>query len=148
MNQYAKMLHDKGAFKVFLLKDLEQLSYKQANDQLKTQEELHEDIIVIFVKKMIEAWFLADTNTLSKVLKSPKLNPVSNPEKVDNPYKELKDKLKQVNKHYSKFGKPDIASLFLDHGFTFKNAAAHRQCKSAQKFHETLQSLGNSKKTQ
>ncbi len=130
--------------KIIIIKDLEQLPcISSLKTQLNKNDTFTNENILIVAKKMIEAWFLADTETLSKILKQPNLKPIKNPENYKNPYKELKKILTSVNKNYKRLTKPAIANLFIKNGFSFENANNHSQCHSVSYFVKTLRDLNN-----
>ncbi len=132
----------KGAEKVIVLKDLEQLSDKEALlRQIQQKDTLTNDNILVVVKRMIEAWFLADTNALQNI--NANINRIHNPENIQNPYHKLKMILGQVNKHYKRKTKVQLADLFIDKEFSFGNAAKHPQCHSVREFVDILRELGN-----
>ncbi len=127
------------AEKVIIIKDLEQLADEEALlKELKKKEDLPDsNILVVVVKRMIEAWFLADNETVGKILRK-NVKPFNNPENEINPHKTLQNKL---GKQYQDLGKPAIAKLFIRHGFTIENAAKHNQCHSAKEFIKTIENL-------
>lgn len=87
---------------------------------------------------MIEAWFLADTTTIGKILRMKKLKPFNSPENETNPHLTLQNKL---GDRYNDLGKPAIAALFIRHGFTIEKAAKHNQCHSAKNFIKVIENL-------
>jgi len=97
---------------------------------------------IILAKKAIEAWFLADSNLLSK-LTNQKLNYFELPESTElMPYEECKNILLQ----YTNRGtgtKVVFVKKVLKHGFKIENAAQHQNCQSAKYFIEKLQLIGS-----
>ena len=133
------LLNRKSVEKVIILKDLEQLpTEKDLINQLKSKEKITNKNIIVIVKKMFEAWLLADTNTIKKILRQKKLKPFNNPENETNPHSTLQNKL---GSKYKNLGKPAIAKLFIRHGFTINNAAKHKQCHSAKNFLKIIENL-------
>jgi len=147
INYYTEHLQNKGAVEIIILKDLEQLScYSELKNQLNPFgiSNIHK---VIGVKKMMEAWFLADDDTIRKILRigaSTPFNSNHNPETVNNPYEKICELLKQhSNSQGQKFNKKKptktlLAKRFIDNGFTIENASKHPNCPSAKYFIDYL----------
>ncbi len=133
------LINRNKAKKVIIIKDLEQLATEETLiTQLKKKETITDKNEIFIVKKMTEAWFLSDTDTLKKILRTRNLRPFNNPEGETNPHRTLKNRLGQK---YKDLSKPDIAKLFLKNGFTIKNATEHKQCHSAKAFLKMLKKL-------
>ncbi len=133
------LINRKNAEKVIIIKDLEQLSDEKALlNELKKKEKITDKNILIIVEKMIEAWFLADTTTIRKILKNNKIKEFNSPENETNPHRTLRNKL---GNNYKNLGKPAIAKLFIKYGFTIENAAKHKQCHSAKNFLKKIRKL-------
>jgi hypothetical protein len=100
-----------------------------------------ESVQKVIVEKTIESWFLADTEALQKVFSSDNII-VEFPEKVKNPFNELK----QISKEKENRGISDkliFAARMLNNGFSIENAAKHPNCDSAKYFIKKLKSLSN-----
>ncbi len=127
-----------NAEKVIIIKDLEQLADKESVlKELKKKEKISNNNSLVIVKRMIEAWFLADNETMGRILRN-KIKPFNNPENEINPHRTLQNKL---GRGYQDLGKPAIANLFITNGFTIENAAKHSQCHSAKEFIKTIEEL-------
>jgi hypothetical protein len=124
---FIESLKDDGAEKIFILTDLDKdLCITKTKERINAPE----TIIVVIAVKQIEAWFLADSITLSKVF-----------EKgfhFDFPENEIipRDKLREifVKEIGRGFGdsKPKFAYNFIKNGFSVLNAANHPNCDSAK----------------
>ncbi len=143
-NETEDFLNKETNIVVIVLKDLEQLpDVNTLKKQIENNDKLTKDNILVVANKMIEAWFLADTQTLKNI--NSKLLKVKNPEAYTDPKSELKRRLQQVNKNYRKLTEVTTANLFIRNGFSFENAAEHEQCHSAKKFVEVLKKLSKKK---
>ncbi len=128
----------KYAKKVIIIKDLEQLPDKEALlKELKKKETITHENIVVVVKRMIEAWLLADNITIGEIVRK-KQKIFTNPENETDPHGTLK---RILGNRYRYLSKPAIAKLFIDKGFTIENAANHKQCHSAREFIKILADL-------
>ena len=144
-NETEDFLNKEANIVVIVLKDLEPLpDINTLKKQIENNDKLAKNNILVVANKMIEAWFLADTDAMKKI--NSKLNIVNKPESYTNPSSELKRRLKKINKNYGRLSKPAMANLFIRKGFSFENAAKHGQCHSAKKFVEVLKKLNNKKK--
>lgn len=100
----------------------------------------HYNQIVIVAVKAIEAWFLADTMTLT-TLTNVSIH-VDNPEWIDNPFEMLQQLF--LDKTGRGIGtKPMLARRMLKYGFTIERAAQHPNCPSARYFLTKLQTLAS-----
>lgn len=107
----------------------------------KTKERINapEGMIVIVAKQEVEAWFLADSNMLSKWFKK----------NFEFEYPELESDPRQVLKNLSLINtgrgiwssKPKFANSMINNGFSILNAAAHPNCSSAKYFINKLQTI-------
>ncbi len=124
---FIESLKDDGAEKIFILTDLEKdVSITNAKNRINAPE----NIIVVIAVKQIEAWFLADSITLSKMFG--KEFYFDFPENENIP----RDKLRElfVKETGRGFGdsKPKFAYNFIKNGFSLLNAANHPNCNSAK----------------
>ncbi|MFQ5447958.1 MAG: hypothetical protein ACE5FF_13600 [Saprospiraceae bacterium] len=94
--------------------------------------------LVIIAVKAIEAWFLADSATISSYLK---FNfHCEFPEKILKPLDHIKQaKLERTGRGVNH--KKQLCSRMLLNGFSIENAAAHPNCPSAKYFLEKIKSL-------
>lgn len=96
----------------------------------------HDKIDIIFVAvKALEAWYLADTDSMKKLFDD--LNFFENsPENTTvMPYEYLKDLVKQKGLHRGLGSKPSLAKKMVkNYQFSIENAARHPNCASAKKF--------------
>jgi hypothetical protein len=137
INSLIEILKEKGAEHIFVIRDLEDLECVV----LARNEINSESVQKVIVEKTIESWFLADTEALQKVFSSDNII-VEFPEKVKNPFNELK----QISKEKENRGISDkliFAARMLNNGFSIENAAKHPNCDSAKYFIKKLKSLSN-----
>ena len=100
----------------------------------------HNDQIIIVAVKKIEAWFLADGLTLTRLTAAPMA--VDSPEVADNPFGEIQKLL--ISKTGRGIGtKPMLARRMIKYGFTIERAAQHPNCPSARYFLTKLQTLAS-----
>ncbi len=92
--------------------------------------------VIVSVKK-IEAWFLADSITLSSIFKG-KFE-FENPENETDPRQILKDLFVAKTGRGIGDSKPKFATRMVNNGFSVVNAAAHPNCSSAKYFLQKLQ---------
>jgi hypothetical protein len=94
--------------------------------------------IVIVAVKAIEAWFLADTLTLTALTNV--TTHIEHPEQDKQPFETIRQIF--LNKTGRGIGtKPMLARRMLKYGFTIENAAQHPNCPSATYFLTKLQTL-------
>lgn len=133
-----RLINRNNAKKVVIIKDLEQLpSEEDLRKQLNAHENISDKNVIVIVKKMIEAWFLADTNTMKKITGN-NWSKFNSPENEINPFRTLKNKLGGA---YRNISKPAMANLFIRKGFTITSAAKHPQCHSVRHFIEIIKKL-------
>ncbi len=136
--QHQEFLFEEGASKIFILTDLDK-------DECITKTKLRitesPNQVIIIAVKQIESWFLADNQTMSKILDED-FN-FEFPENVDIPIETIR------KIHFDKFnrglvGKDEklrLAKKMLNAGFSVQNAANHPNCPSAKYFLTKLQSI-------
>lgn len=148
---YSNILNKKGAEKVIIITDMEQSPcFIEVFERYK-EEDLEEYHKIIVVKRMGEAWLLADTNTLKGILRIGRdraFNGNNNPEAETNPHRKIYELL---TRHANRTGnkkkavkftsKPLLAKKFLDNGFTMDAAIEHPNCRSVKYFDDYLRSL-------
>jgi hypothetical protein len=124
---FIELLKDDGAEKIFILTDLD-----EDVCITKTKERIHapETVVVIISVKQIEAWFLADSATLSKVFG--KEYQFDFPEKENYPREKLREIFIAETGRGIGDSKPRFAKRFLNEGFSILNAANHPNCNSAK----------------
>lgn len=129
------ILKENGAEKIVIVTDLDNDACITLTKSRITSDE---NRIVIVAVKQIESWFLADSGTLSNLLKED--FEFSNPEDQMNPFETLKDLFKE--KKGRGIGTKDIfARHMLKYGFSVENAAQHPNCPSAAYFLKKLKQL-------
>ncbi|MCF8326132.1 MAG: DUF4276 family protein [Leadbetterella sp.] len=137
LNSLIDILKEKGAKHIFVIRDLEDLECI-----VLARNEINSDSVQkIIVEKTMESWFLADSEALQKVFSSEKVS-IEFPEKVENPFKHLK----QISLEKNNRGIGDkliFAARMLNNGFSIENAANHPNCDSAKYFIKKLKSLSN-----
>jgi hypothetical protein len=128
-------LLEEGAEKIFVITDLdEDVCITKTKERINAPSEI---IVIVSVKK-IEAWFLADGNTLSSIFK--RNFSFDNPENESDPRQVLKDLFIEKTGRGIGESKPKFATRMINNGFSVINSAAHPNCLSAQYFIQKLQS--------
>jgi len=133
----AQILRDQGAQWIVVLRDLDEMA--TAEDARKEVIDGN-DILVCVAVKELEAWFLADSETLSVIFKTNFF--CEFPELDAKPV----DQLKRLSIQYRNRGIDDkrkFTNLMLNAGFTVERAAEHPNCPSARYFLTTLQTLAS-----
>jgi hypothetical protein len=135
ISQHTRILEDKGATSILILTDLDlDLCITKTKERI---QPLANHIIVISVKE-IEAWFLADTESMRSFLKNPAFV-YDNPESNTNLFEEIR----QIRLEYTRRGigtKLMLANQLVKfHNFSIQNAAKHPNCSSAKYFLDTIQ---------
>jgi hypothetical protein len=124
IENYTKILLEKGAEKIFILADLENDGcVTKTKERIKPNTDIH---ILIISKKMIESWLLSDFETLKKVLKITKKSKFIyniNTETLDNPKKEIKSLLKKYRPNLKGINEKMIIQLFLENNFSLERAS-------------------------
>jgi hypothetical protein len=132
----AQILRNKGAEHIILLRDLDELPNLEAAQQEVIQAD---DISLCVAVRELEAWFLADSGTLSAIFKTNFY--------FDYPEQEAKplDTLNQLSRQYRNErgidDKRKFTNLMIANGFTIQRAAEHPNCSSARYFLTKLQAL-------
>lgn len=134
-----------GVEKIIILTDLDKdLCITKTKERiLKTENqvvEIENQFIIIAVKQ-IEAWFLADSISLSKVNKTE--ISFNFPEHESVPFETIRQQYFQIHNRgiVGKDEKKRLATKFLNAGFSIQNAASHPNCPSATYFLTKLEQL-------
>lgn len=128
---------DNGAKHIFVLVDLDDDSCITNTKQNLIQQS---NCNIIVCKRAIEAWFLADTQTLSALFK--RNAHFENPENPSVPY----DVINQMHKEAFNgrgVSKAILPIKLLGLGFTVEKAAGHANCPSARYLLEKIKTLKN-----
>lgn len=143
---YSDILQKKGAEKIVIVTDMEQLPcYTGVKERVRANEDLSEFHEIIIVKKMAEAWFIADTITMKKILRKGKKDKLNyTPEGYFDPYEKLCEIITQNSRIKKRSSKVKLAKQFIDNGFSIINAASHEKCSSAKYFINKLDEISNS----
>ncbi|HAK80103.1 MAG TPA: hypothetical protein DCM71_25165 [Runella sp.] len=133
---FQAFLKEKGADYIFILTDRDDDACITLTRQRISERD--NQYIIVAVQK-IEAWFLADSQTLSVMVG--KTTAVDYPESETVPF----EKIGNIIQHQTGRGigtrKVRFALNYLRKGFSLRNAAAHPNCPSARYFLNKLQSL-------
>lgn len=135
LQKFVDVLSIQGAEKIVIITDLDKDACITLTKNRITSDENR--IVIVAVKK-IESWFLADSSTLSDLLKEN--FEFSDPKNQMNPFETLKDLFKE--KKGRGIGTKNIfARHMLKYGFSVENAAQHPNCPSAAYFLKKLKQL-------
>ena len=131
------LFRNKGAEKIVILTDLDEDACVTVTKNRITNDE--NKIVIVAVRK-IESWFLADSITLSNLLKLEFY--FNKPEEEINPFDTLKETF--MNRQNRGIGVKDIfTARMLKYGFSLENAAAHPNCPSATYFLNKLKQIAD-----
>lgn len=133
---FTQILSDNGANKIIILTDLDK---DKCITETKKRIDPDNNYITIISAKSIEAWFLADSKTLSSLLK--RTISYEFPEEAVQPWETLKLLFIQQSDRGIGNNKIIVAKKMIKNGFTITNAAAHDNCTSAKYFVQKLKSL-------
>lgn len=136
MNTQVQLLRDAGAEWIVVLRDKDNV---ESFSTVKAEVYQASDVAICIAVQELEAWFLADSKTLSILFQVENFNYPS-PETVPKPF----DLLAALRKQYTGRGIGDkkiFARSMLGCGFTIEQAAQHPNCPSAGYFLTKLQSL-------
>ncbi len=137
MNTQIQLLRDAGATWIVVLRDMDNAP---SFSIVKTEVYQAADTVTCIAVQALEAWFLADSQTLHNLFQTSFEHP--NPEAVVNPVGELNT----LRKQYTSRGigdKKAFARTMLSCGFTIERAAAHENCPSARYFLTKLKTLAS-----
>lgn len=134
---FRKTLIEAGAEKIFIVTDLDADKCITVTKQRLQALEAEQVIIAV---RAIESWFLADSQTLSLLLKKP--IEIDFPEHETNPFETLRTIFIEESTSGRGVGtKPILARRMIKYGFTIERAAAHPNCPSARYFLTKLKEL-------
>ncbi len=137
MATQVQILRDSGASWIIVLRDLDDES---SHEIAKAKVYQAADVVCCLAVKELEAWFLADSMTLSLLIQ-----PDFFFELPEEPLKPI-EVLSQLRQQYRQRGiadKKGFSSIMVNNGFTIEAAAKHPNCPSAQYFLTTLQTLAS-----
>ena len=135
MKTQVQLLRDQGAERVFVLRDMDDAPCLTAVKQEVYQAN---DVKICVAVKELEAWFLADSTTLTTIFQHE--FQFSFPESEPNPLETLK-RLRLQHQQTGISDKKLFAKMMVREGFTVERAAAHPNCPSARYFLTKLQEL-------
>lgn len=132
-----KTLFNAGAEAILILTDLDQ---EPSVDAVRQRIGSHADQHIAISVKQLEAWFLADSQTLGTLLGEPVT--IELPEEEDKPFETIRQLF--LTKTGRGVGtKPMLARRMLKYGFSIERAAEHPNCPSARYFLNKLQTLAS-----
>jgi Domain of unknown function (DUF4276) len=132
----AQIARDKGAEHIIVLRDLDNLPDLEAAESEVIQAT---DLLVCVAVQELEAWFLADSATISAVFKTDFF--FDYPEKESKPSDTLDMLSRQYRQGRGIDDKRKFTNLMLAKGFTIQQAAQHPNCPSAKYFLTKLKNL-------
>jgi len=137
MQSQVKALRDLGADWIVVLRDMDNAA---SFDSVKAEVYIANDITVCMAVQELEAWFVADSDTLS-ILFNTSFH-YEEPETILKPATFLHDQ----RMHYTQRGikdKKGFAATMINKGFSIERAAGHPNCPSARYFLNKLQTLAS-----
>lgn len=140
---YIESLEKQGAEKIVIITDLDEIPC--ITERKKQIAARPEDVVIIAVKEL-EAWFLADSLSMRRLLREQHFN-FELPEEESEPFDTINNLLinytgKGVGKSAS--AKIKLAKRMLDFSYDFHRSAAHVNCPSAAYMVSKLRQIGNS----
>lgn len=136
--EHRQNLTNKGAEKIIIITDLDDnVCLTLIKDRIRPNEN---EIVIISVKQ-VEAWFLADSVTMSNFCGQDFF--FEFPESENIPYETIRKELFRITgRGYGRSAKLRFADKFIQsNGFSIENAAKHPNCPSAKYFIKKLESL-------
>jgi hypothetical protein len=140
---YTTILENAGAHFIVIVTDLDDDSC--ITETKKRISARKQDVVIVAVKK-IEAWFLACSPAMRKLLGRDEFT-FPNPEMEDEPFETINGLLlKHSGRGIGKktAGKKKLINRLLENGLDLTDAAAHGSCSSAAYFLRKLQEIGAS----
>jgi hypothetical protein len=140
---YTAILENVGAQFIIIVTDLDDdTCIAETKNRILARKQ---DVVVVAVKK-IEAWFLACTPAMRKVLGHPGFE-CADPEDEQEPFETINNLLivhsgRGIGKKTA--GKKKLINRLLEYGLDLADAAAHGSCPSAAYFLRKLQEIGAS----
>lgn len=137
LRESLELLNAKRAEKVIILTDLDEDACITVTKDRITSDDNR--FVIVAVKK-IESWFLADSLTLSYLLKEQFY--FDKPEEEASPFNTLKSIF--IQKQSRGIGVKDIfTARMLKYGFSVENAANHKNCSGAAYFLNKLKQIAD-----
>lgn len=134
---FIRNLEKEGAEKILILTDLDKDKCITLTKERIAPEQKQ---TIIIATRQIEAWFLADSTTLSAIFHSNFHFP--HPENEDSPRDTLQNLLIKHTGRGMGPSKPKFAKKMIDSGFDVFQAARHENCSSARYFLDKLKKMG------
>ncbi len=138
---YVEILEKDGAESIIILTDLDKdICITQTKERISARKQ---DIVIIAVKQ-IEAWFLASSIAMGKLLNQPDFH-FTAPESEFNPFETINYPMVEntgrgVGKKTA--GKIKLVSQLLDNNLDLYQTAGHPNCPSAKYFLSQLEKIG------
>ncbi len=131
------VLTNKGATHVVILTDLDK---DQCITKTKTRIAALPNHSVVVSEKVIESWFLSDTDAMRAFLKDPAYNH-NTPETLADPFGEIKA-IRMAKNGLGVSGKVILANTMVKScGFSIQKAAQHPKCNSAKYFLKKIEEI-------
>ncbi|WP_310587695.1 DUF4276 family protein [Fibrella rubiginis] len=140
MPSQVQALRDLGAEHVVVLRDLDEAESLESVDRIKAEVYQAGDVSTCLAIQELEAWFLADSVTLSLLFNASFY--CEQPQVINKPA----NYLSALRTNYTGRGisdKKGFASAMINNGFTIERAAEHPNCPSARYFLTKLQTIAS-----
>ena len=125
MQNQVQTLRNRGADWILVLRDLDEPESAEAIDKVNAEMYQATDVISCLAIQEIEAWFLADSGTLSKWFNA--TISCEFPQSIEKPSGYLSD-LKLAHQGRGIGDKKGFTSKLINNGFTIQRAAEHPNC--------------------
>lgn len=139
ISEYSKALISKGATHIFVVTDLDTDKCVTLTKERINPSVNHKCIVV---KKDIEAWFLADTNTMRTFFENTDFI-CENPESIENPFNEIHNRRLEFQCRGISNSKIKLANTLVNIGLSFQSMLKHHNVTSVKYFDSKLKELSN-----
>ncbi|WP_310587266.1 DUF4276 family protein [Fibrella aquatilis] len=140
MLSQVQTLRDLGADHIVVLRDLDEPESLESVARIKAEIQRADNMSVCLAIQELEAWFLADSATLSILFNTAFY--CEKPQIINKPAIHLSElRMTYIQRGIS--DKKGFASAMINNGFTIERAAVHPNCPSARYFLSTLQTIAS-----
>ncbi|MEZ0541970.1 DUF4276 family protein [Fibrella arboris] len=140
MQSQVQTLRNRGANWIIVLGDLDEAETDEAVSRIKAKVYKAENLSTCLAVQELEAWFVADSDTLSTLFNTPFYH--DKPEAIVKPSAFLKEQ-RLIYTGQGIKDKKGFATAMINNGFSINRAAAHPNCPSARYFLDKLQTIAS-----
>lgn len=140
MQSQVQTLRNRGANWIIVLGDLDEAETDEAVSRVKAKVYKAKDLFTCLAVQELEAWFVADSGTLSILFNAPFHH--DEPEAIVKPSAFLKEQ-RLIHTRQGIKDKKGFATAMVNNGFSIERAAEHPNCPSARYFLNKLQTIAS-----